>query len=575
MKRLLVVVCVVAAACLFARLGSLPLIQPDEGRNAEVAREMKANGEWLVPTYDGLTYLDKPAFYFRLVALSMSALGENETAARLPAALFAALLLAMVYAFARREYGERSATLAILVVGTTPLVVAFARIVIFDMVLAFFVSAAILSAYVAEERDGPARSRWYLLGAACAAIGTLVKGPVAFILPPLVLAAFFALDRKPAAILHLFSARNLLVFFAIVLPWFFAVSQRQADFPYYGLMEESLHRFTSPQFHRTAPVWYYLPVIAGVFFPWSLFLPEAVVAAWRSRARWLRADRLLIAWVLVSVVFFTLSRSKLPGYVLTAVVALGVLVARVLALAFEDPGGRAGRLVWRAGAALAVLAAAVAGVLAVANARPGGLPELFGFPPGELERLRSAYLPIVGSFAVIAVVAAWGRWKRDLLDLSAAFALLPLLLLTVGFGAARRYAENASARPLARALPPLPPSVEIACLECLPNGLPFYLGRTITVVTRDGSETTSNYVVFALKHTDPWPAGVVPLGARNAWLASRNHPVYLLARDDRRDALDSLAARRGVQARALVPGWWAALLPPAPLASLAPLVPPI
>ncbi len=575
MKRLLAVVSVVAAACLFARLGSLPLLQPDEGRNAEVAREMKADHEWLVPTYDGLTYLDKPAFYFRLVALSMSAFGENETAARLPGALFAVGLLAMVYAFARREYGERSATLAVLVVGTTPLVVAFARIVIFDMVLAFFVSGAILAAYVAEEKDGAARTRWYLLGAACSAAGTLVKGPVAFVLPPLVLAVFFALDRRAGAIGRLFATPNLLVFFGIVLPWFIAVSQRQPDFPYYGLVEESFHRFTSPQFHRTAPVWYYVPVIAAVFFPWSLFLPEAAAAAWRSRVRWRRADRLLIAWVVVSVIFFTLSRSKLPGYVLTAVVALGVLVARVLALAFEDPGGGARRLAWRAGLALAVLAAAVAVLFAVANTRPGGLPELLGFPGGELDRLRPAYLPLVGCFAGTAVVAAWGRWKRDLLDLCAAFALLPLLLLTVGFGAAVRYAEAASARSLARALPPLPASVEIACLECLPNGLPFYLHRTITVITRDGSETTSNYVVFALKHADPWPAGVVPLAARTAWLASRRHPVYLMAHDDRREALDSLAGRRRVESQQIAPGWWAALLPPAPLAAVVPLAPPI
>ncbi len=557
----LLLVGLVALACCLARLGALPLIQPDEGRNAEVAREMKANGEWLVPTYDGLTYLDKPAAYFRMVALSMSAFGENETAARLPAALFALALLGMVYAFARREYGERTGTLAVLVASTTPLVVAFARIVIFDMVLAVFVSGAILAGYVAEEKEGSARSHWYLLGAAASAIGTLVKGPVAFVLPPLVLAAFYVLDWRRGAILRMLAPLNLLLFFAIVLPWFFGVAHRVPDFPYYGLVEESLHRFTSPQFHRTAPVWYYLPVVFGVFFPWSLFVPEAVAVAWRARGRWLRADRLLVAWGVVAVVFFTLSRSKLPGYVLTAVVALGILTARVLDLAFGDPNGRAARMVWRSCIALAVVSAAAALLLAAAEAAPGGVPALLHVQSVELDRLRPAYAPLIWTFAALAAVAAWARWRRDLRVLCAAFALPPLLLLTIGFSAARDYAEAESSRALLRRIPPLPPAAEIACLQCLPNGLPFYLGRTITVVTADGGETTSNYVVFALKRAHPWPVGVVPLADRDAWITTRNHAVYLIARDDQRAALDSIASRNAEPVRALGPGWWAALLP--------------
>jgi 4-amino-4-deoxy-L-arabinose transferase-like glycosyltransferase len=563
-RLLLVVACLVAAVCLLARLGELPLIAPDEGRNAEVAREMKDSGAWLVPTYDGLAYLDKPAFYFRLVALSMSALGESETAARLPAALFALGLLALVYGFTRRAYGDRAAALAVLVVGTTPLVVAFARIVIFDMVLAFFVTAAVLAGYVAEEKEGAARARWYLLGAASSAVATLVKGPVGFILPPLVLMAFNALDRRRGAIRRLFAPLNLLVFFAIVLPWFLGVAHQRPDFPYYGLVEESLHRFTSPQFHRTAPFWYYVPVIAGVFFPWSILLPESVAAAWKARDRWLRADRLLVAWVLVAVVFFSLSQSKLPGYVLTAVVALGILTARVLDLAFRQPAGRAGLLVWRAGVALTLISLAGAVVLAVARAGADGLPGLLRMHAGDLERLQPATALLMWSLIAVAAAAAFALWRRDLRVLCTAFALPPLLLLTVGFEGARAYTEGDSSRQLSRQLPSLAGSVEIACLECLPNGLPFYLRRTVTIITRDGSETTSNYVVFSLRRSAAWPAGVVPLGSRDAWLATRSHPIYLMARSDRRAALDSVATRHGVSVTSPFPGWWAALLPPPP-----------
>ena len=551
----------VAAICLFGRLGSLPLIQPDEGRNAEVAREMKDTGAWLVPTYDGLPYLDKPALYFRLVALSMAAFGETETAARLPAALSAMALLALVYGFCRRAYGQRAAALAVLVVGTTPLVVAFARIVIFDMVLALFVSAAIVAGFLAEGRDGPARSRWYALGAACSAIATLVKGPVGFLLPLLVLVSFDLLDRNRGAIRRLFAPRNQLLFLAIVLPWFFGLAYVRHDFPYYGLVEESLHRFTTSAFHRTAPVWYYVPVVAAVLFPWSALLPESIAAAWRSRAGWTRADRLLIAWAAVVVLFFSVSQSKLPGYVLTAVVALGMLTARVLDLAFEHPDGRAHRLVLRGAVLLAVIAAAAVALLAVARSTPGGLPALLHVHGGELQRLGPAAGPLLWSMAALAAVALVGRWSRDLRLVCTAFALPPLLLLTAAFGGARAYAEADSARDLARRMPPLPAAAEIACLECLPNGLPFYLKRTITLVTRDGAETSSNYVIFLLRRSTAWPDGVVRLSDLHRWLAWRTRTVFLLADARRHPELDSIAARTSGTVTAVAPGWWGALLP--------------
>src|SRR5580700_1665079 len=136
---------------LFFRLGSLPLLQPDEGRNAEVAREMKDSGAWLSPSYNGIAYLDKPVFYFKTVALSLAMFGDSETAARLPSALFGLALLALAYVFCRRTYGIPCAILAVIIIATMPLYLVNARTVIFDIVLAFFVSAAIFAGYRAEE----------------------------------------------------------------------------------------------------------------------------------------------------------------------------------------------------------------------------------------------------------------------------------------------------------------------------------------------------------------------------------------------------------------------------------------
>src|SRR5262245_35164179 len=161
---------VLAAVMFFARLGELPLIDPDEGRNAEVAREMAESGAWVVPVYNAISYLDKPALYFRAVALSFSAFGRSEATARLPSALSAAALVVMMFAFCRREYGERAAALSMVVLATTPLILGFGRLVIFDMPLVLFTSGAILAGYLAEEGEGATRRRWLLLGAASSAM---------------------------------------------------------------------------------------------------------------------------------------------------------------------------------------------------------------------------------------------------------------------------------------------------------------------------------------------------------------------------------------------------------------------
>jgi 4-amino-4-deoxy-L-arabinose transferase-like glycosyltransferase len=126
----------VAGTVLFAGLGAVPLMQPDEGRNAEVAREMAVNGSWLVPTLEGHPYLDKPAAYFAAVALSLKALGTNEWGARLPSALCGLAILACLYGFARRFYDGVTAAPVVLAVGTMPLFIAFSRIVIMDIALA-------------------------------------------------------------------------------------------------------------------------------------------------------------------------------------------------------------------------------------------------------------------------------------------------------------------------------------------------------------------------------------------------------------------------------------------------------
>lgn len=556
---------VFAAACIFCGLGSWALLNPDEGRNAAVALEMQKGGAWLVPLYNGIPYLDKPAFYFRTVAISFSVFGRSEFAARLPSALFGFVLLGMVYAFCRRVYGWRTGALAVVVLATTPMYLGLARMVIFDMALAVAVWASLFAAYLAEENSGKACRLWYLASAVAAAVATLIKGPVGFLVPLVVLLVLAAVEHRRSFLARLFSPANVVVFFALVLAWFVAVSLRRPDFPHYGLIEESLQRFTTAKFNRPGPFYYYLPVMGGFFFPWSVILPEAMVAGWRARARALPADRLFGVAAIVVPLFFSVSHSKLPQYVLPGIVALGVLVARIFALAWENPGGRAARIVLRACVIAAVASLALAALLAVDVFHVRSLLPAFGVRNAQSLLLRGLFAPLLVALVVLGVLTAMARMLRSCRVAFVGFLLFLPVTMIAGRRELRAYADSVSSRPLAERIEMENRGGDVALLECFSTGLPFYLDRPVFLVSRDGAETTSNYIAHLIaKNPDEqnWPPTIIAPDRFAAWLAARTQPVSILARTDRESELVALAASHGATVEAVEPGWFEALIDP-------------
>jgi 4-amino-4-deoxy-L-arabinose transferase-like glycosyltransferase len=547
---------------LFFRLGNLPLLQPDEGRNAEVAREMKESGAWLSPSYDGIAYLDKPAFFFKAVALSLAAFGNNETAARIPSAMFGLALLAITFVFCRRVHGTRCAIMAVIIIATMPLYVIFSRTIIFDMTLAFFVSAAIFAGYHAEECDGKSRRNWYLLGALAAGFATLVKGPVGFLIPSLVLFVFHRVEGRRGVWKRFFAPPNLLVFFGVTLPWFIGLSLQHPDFPRYGLIEESFHRFTTTTFHRSQPFYFYALIVAGLFLPWSFILPEAGIAAWKNKKNLASADRLCIVWAIVVVIFFSLSKSKLPGYILTVTVACGILTARFFERAMANPDGKAAKTICRAAITLAVLCVVVAIAAVILSTRMGSLAKPLALSITDAEELGRHFITPIISLSVFAVVGLLARFRRDAGLCFAAFAIFPLLLFTLNFGAIETVFNIKSARQLSQKIQPLPPETKLAFLECFPSGLPFYLNRTATLITKDGSEITSasNYILFRLKNDPAWPASLVPLTNFDQWVLQRRQSVYVVTREKNRNKLETIAGVQPTDIQPLTPSYIGVLL---------------
>ena len=548
---------------LFFRLGNLPLLQPDEGRNAEVAREMNESGAWLSPTYNDLAYLDKPAFFFKAVALSLAAFGNNETAARIPSAMFGLALLAMTFLFCRRVYGTRCAVMAVIIIATMPLYAVFSRTVIFDMTLAFFVSAAIFAGYCAEEFEGKSRRNWYLLGALASGFATLVKGPVGFLIPSLVLFVFHRIEGRRGVWKRFFAPLNLLVFFGVTLPWFIGLSLQHPDFPYYGLIEESFHRFTTVKFHRTQPFYFYALIVAGLFLPWSFLLPEAGVAAWKNRRQMTSADRLCLVWAVVVVVFFSLSKSKLPGYILSTTVAAGILLARIFERGITHPDGKAMRIIGRAAITLTVLCLVVAGAGMYLSTHLKPLAGPMGLPPDDAEELGHHFTPAIILMLVFSVLGLLARFRRDASLTFVFFSLLTLLVFVTSLGSVELVFKAKSARVLAQQIPSLPPQTELVCLECYPPGLPFYLGRTATLISTDGHELTSNYILFRLKNDPAWPTNMVATTNLDRWLSQQKRPVYLITNARKRLRLEALAGVQKTNIQTL-PSIYLGVLIPAP-----------
>jgi len=553
-------VIVFAAICF--RLGHLPLLAPDEGRNAEVSREMRASGARLVPTYNGVDYLDKPAFYFKTVAISLAVFGQNETAARIPSAAFGVGLVVMVVAFCRKVHGTRCGLLAAIVVATTPLYFVNARIVIFDSALAFFVCGAIFAGYLAEATAGRARRIWYLFGAASVGLATLVKGPVGFLIPTLVLLCFNRLEGRTGAWKRLFAPLNLVVFFAITLPWFVGLCCAHRDFFHYGLVEESFNRFTTARrFHRSERVYFYPLIVAGFFFPWSLLLPEASVATWKERWAKHPADRLCVLWSVVVIVFFSLSQSKLPGYILSVTVACGILLARLLEAALTGPEGKAARILARGTTVfgLLCLVAAMVAVLGVSQAQLLAKPLRIGVV--EAKQLGQWAGPLALLLVGFSAFAMLARYRHSASLCILCLAAFPPLLVHLSVGILDVVFDAKSGRRIACQLPALSEKTELACLECFPNGLCFYLRRTATLISRDGCELTSNYIISSLEKGRHWPGQIVPLADFDGWLASRKTPICLIVRREDGERVKTLAAARGTTFQALSSSFFVAQFP--------------
>lgn len=409
----------------FYGLGQFGLIGADEPRYAQVAREMLERHDWITPTLGGHAWLEKPPLYYWQAMLAFSLLGVTDVAARIPSAIDATLLVIAVYLFFRK-FRRGVEVDAALITASCAAMIGYARAASTDMPLAAAFSIGMLAWWAWRESG----KRIYLaVFYACIAFGMLAKGPVAPVLAAFVILLFAAATRDWRALLRTLWLPGILLFCAIGLPWYFAVQLHNPQFFREFILEHNLARFSTNLYHHPEPFWYYLPVSLVALVPWVVFVMASIVESvrvwWKERKSASTEPDLefqfrvfACCWLVVPIVFFSFSRSKLPGYILPAIPAGAVLLADYLLsrLEQESPISKWMVLAHALVASAPIVPAVLVGFAVTRHRLPAGRPMLFALAMTFvvcvaivltlLSRLRLRMLRFVTLIPVVLAVAA-------------------------------------------------------------------------------------------------------------------------------------------------------------------------
>ena len=361
-------ICATLYVCYFSHLGAIGFVGPDEPRYAWIARDMAETGDWITPRLFGKPWFEKPPLYYWGAAICFKLFGVSEAAARLPSAISALLATLAMAWLAWRSYGAETARWLLLILPTTVGMIGFSHAAATDMPFSAMltiamVCAAVILGLVTDEssRDGAqhaaplpdnthvARRRWLalILFGFFLALAVLAKGPVGIILCGGAIFFWALFTKRWRDAFRLLHPAAIAVFCVTALPWYILCARRNPDFFRIFIIEHNFKRYLTPEFQHMQPFWFYGPIILLACLPWTLLSFPAISDLLRSAKRdspYLAVDSFLASGVAFSLVFFTLSRSKLPGYILPVVPALLLLGSHV-ACGFPKSGERLHRIV--------------------------------------------------------------------------------------------------------------------------------------------------------------------------------------------------------------------------------------
>jgi 4-amino-4-deoxy-L-arabinose transferase-like glycosyltransferase len=536
-RHALLLLLAVYAAAWFGTLEYRKLVKPDEGRYAEIPREMVASGDWVTPRLNDIKYFEKPALQYWATAAAYSAFGEHHWTARLWPALTGFLGILAVWLAGLRLYGPRAALYGAAALGGSILWVLIGHINTLDMGVSFFLSLAIFGFVLAQRDDAPARENRNAMLLAWSALGLAVlsKGLIGLVLPGAALVLYTLWQRDWALWRRLHLGKGLALLLAITAPWFVAVSLANPEFFHFFFIHEHFERFMTKAHGRYQPMWYFLPILAVGFLPWTLALVSGMAGPFRREgAARFRPDRFLLVWIAVVFGFFSVSSSKLVAYILPLFPAAALLAGRALAEA------RCRTLRWHA-AALLPLALAWIGV-AVTQVPNMASPEV----PLALFNAYVPWLVTAGAALAATAIAAFVLFRREaktagVLVLSAGGLLFAQLALS---GHDSLAPANSAWQIVETIRPEHRPDIPFYSVNTYDQTLQPYLKRTTTMVgymdelgfgiAQEPGKFIPDLAAFE-KVWNNQPAALALMDAETyEKLAAHALPMRVIARDTRR-----------------------------------------
>ncbi len=457
---------------------------PDEGRYAEIPREMLASGDWVTPRLNGIPYFEKPPLQYWVTAAIFAFAGEDEWTPRLGPAIAGFLAVLAVWGTARHLYSRRAAWMAAAVLGGSCGYFLANQFVTLDVTLTALLTAALCAFLVGQNDAATARGRrmWMYLAWILCGLAFLAKGAIAIVLPGLAIAVYLLVARDWRLVGRLHPAAGLLLVAAVVVPWLVAVESRNPGFLHFFFVEEHWERFIQPSHQRTGPVWYFIPIGALFLMPWLPALLRVRDSQLRPRSTTPRFDagRFAWCWTVAVFVFFSLSSSKLPPYILPALAGVALAAAPTLAQH------------WRRTVRISARTTMAGGLLGAALAFPAAR-----WIKGEA--LREAYLANVGwmlagmcAFVAAGALALFLLRRRHRILALVCLVLGGMLGCQLAAVTAHRIDAYFSTEQLieaisgGEALRPFHTDVPFYSVNMFDHTVPYYLGRTVILVQERG-----------------------------------------------------------------------------------------
>ena len=535
----------------FGTLDARHLLRSDEGRYAEIAREMAASGDWVTIRYHGLKYFEKPPLHLWMTAFAYKLFGVGDWQSRWWVAATGAIGIGLTALAAQRWFG--AGWLAALVLLAAPTWNIGSHFNSLDMGVSGALAGVLAALLVAQHpgHSAPTQRRWMWAAWAAMAVAVLTKGLIGLVLPGLALVAYTLLARDWALWRRLHLVSGTLVFLAITAPWFVLVSQRNPEFLQFFFIHEHWQRYTSSVHQRGAPVWYFVPQWLAGFAPWLGLLP----AMWRAlraespaqpaqRPQMHAASRFrpllfCAVWAVAIFAFFSASGSKLPGYILPVFPALAFIAAAALQQ-LDGPAWR--RQLW--------FMLVLFGTLLLASPLVGRS----GASAGD-QALRDYGVWLSAGFALAVAAVAGALWLQRRGPLLPSIALAACGVFggtTLGLLGHQTLGGPASGAALVPAIQAvLKPDMPIYAVKLLDHTLPYYLRRTVVMVEepdelafgtqQEPQKWLPSVAAFLAVWTPGPPALALMTPAAFAELQAQRVPMNVVAQDRRRVVVANFA----------------------------------